>query len=174
MLGAGVVLRAPDGRRQPLAPMRELAAGTDRYGAEVTVTSTGLWQFQVEAWGDPIARWQHDAAIKIPLGQDVERMLGDGAALFERAAAEASASPRPAPGAPAAGRPRPRGTAREALEALAARLRDPSIGRWTAWPPRPRRHHRDPGRLPAARPADLLAAVPGHRAPAARALRLVV
>ena len=32
MLGAGAVLSAPDGSRQPLAPMRELAEGTDRYG----------------------------------------------------------------------------------------------------------------------------------------------
>ena len=123
MLGAGAVLRAPDGRRQVLAPMRELAEGTDRYGGEVTVTSTGLWQFQVEAWGDPIARWQHDAAIKIPLGQDVERMLADGAALFERAASGIRL-PRAAPGAQrTAGQ-----TAREALAVLAPRLRDTSVG----------------------------------------------
>ncbi len=67
MLGAGVVLRGPDGRRRPPAPMRELGTGLDRYGAEVTVTSEGLWHFEVEAWGDPIARWRHDAAIKVPL-----------------------------------------------------------------------------------------------------------
>ena len=123
MLGAGAVLRAPDGRRQVLAPMRELAEGTDRYGGEVTVTSTGLWQFQVEAWGDPIARWQHDAAIKIPLGQDVERMLADGAALFERAASGIRL-PRAAPGAQRTAAQ----TAREALAALAPRLRDTSVG----------------------------------------------
>ena len=123
MLGAGAVLRAPDGRRQVLAPMRELAEGTDRYGGEVTVTSTGLWQFQVEAWGDPIARWQHDAAIKIPLGQDVERMLADGAALFERAASGIRL-PRAAPGAQRTAAQ----TAREALAVLAPRLRDTSVG----------------------------------------------
>ena len=123
MLGAGAVLRAPDGRRQVLAPMRELAEGTDRYGGEVTVTSTGLWQFQVEAWGDPIARWQHDAAIKIPAGQDVERMLADGAALFERAASGIRL-PRAAPGAQRTAAQ----TAREALAALAPRLRDTSVG----------------------------------------------
>src|ERR1019366_5994712 len=64
MLGAGAVLRGPGGERSPLAIMRELAPGTDRYGAEVTVGAEGLWQFQVEAWGDPIAHWRHDAAIK--------------------------------------------------------------------------------------------------------------
>ena len=54
-LGAGVVLRAPDGSQLPLATMRELAPGTDRYGADVTIPAEGRWQFRVEAWGDPIA-----------------------------------------------------------------------------------------------------------------------
>ncbi|MGD0374286.1 MAG: alpha-1,4-glucan--maltose-1-phosphate maltosyltransferase [Streptosporangiaceae bacterium] len=131
MLGAGAVLRAPDGSRQDLAVMRELAEGTDRYGGDVTVTSTGMWQFHVEAWGDPIARWQHDAAIKIPLGQDLELMLADGAALFERAASRIKAPRAARPGragqrpgqvVPGSGR-----AARAALEALAARLRDDRI-----------------------------------------------
>jgi starch synthase (maltosyl-transferring) len=86
MLGAGVLLTDPDGRRQPLARMRELAPGTDRYGAEVAPTSEGLWHFAVQAWGDPVARWQHDAAIKVPIGQDTELMLTEGALLFDRAA----------------------------------------------------------------------------------------
>ena len=86
MLGAGVVLRGPAGQRSPLVYMRELAPGTDRYGAEVTVTAEGLWHFQVEAWGDPIAHWRHDAAIKVPLGLETELMLAEGALLFERAA----------------------------------------------------------------------------------------
>ncbi|MFI5068715.1 MAG: maltotransferase domain-containing protein, partial [Streptosporangiales bacterium] len=86
MLGAGAVLRGPGGERSPLAIMRELAPGTDRYGAEVTVGAEGLWQFQVEAWGDPIAHWRHDAAIKVPRGLETELMLTEGAILFERAA----------------------------------------------------------------------------------------
>ena len=36
--------------------------------------------------GDPIAGWRHDAAIKVPIGQDTEFMLASGALLFERAA----------------------------------------------------------------------------------------
>ena len=88
MLGAGVVLTDPVGQRQPLVPMRELAEGTDRYGAEVAATSEGLWHFTVEAWGDPVARWRHDADIKVPIGQDVELMLTEGALLLERAAAQ--------------------------------------------------------------------------------------
>jgi starch synthase (maltosyl-transferring) len=86
MLGTGVVLRGPDGQRSPLVYLRELEPGTDRYGADVTVTAEGLWFFQVEAWGDPIAHWWHDAAIKVPRGLETELMLAEGALLFERAA----------------------------------------------------------------------------------------
>ena len=88
MLGAGVVLTGPAGQRQPLVPMRELTEGSDRYGAEVAATSEGLWHFTIEAWGDPVARWRHDAAIKVPIGQDTELMLTEGALLLERAAAQ--------------------------------------------------------------------------------------
>jgi len=120
VLGAGVVLRDPAGRPGPLVRMRALAPGTDRYGAEVTVTEEGTWYFQVESWSDPIAAWHHDAAIKVPLGQDVELMLTEGALLFERAAR----SIRQPPGAarPAA--------ARTALNALARKLRDRGVPPW--------------------------------------------
>jgi starch synthase (maltosyl-transferring) len=122
MLGAGAVLRGPDGRRRPLVPMHELAPGTDRHGAEVTVTSEGLWHFEVEAWGDPIARWLHNAAIKVPLGQDVELTLADGAVLFERAATQARVPH-------SAGTPEKRdaAAARAAFESLAALLRDTAV-----------------------------------------------
>jgi len=123
MLGTGVVLRGPDGRRRPLVPMTELAPGTDRYGAEVTVTSEGLWHFEVEAWGDPIARWLHDADIKVPLGQDVELTLAEGALLFERAAAQATRLPR----SPASPDKRDAALARTAFAALAATLRNTAI-----------------------------------------------
>ena len=123
MLGTGVVLRGPDGRRRPLVPMTELAPGTDRYGAEVTVTSEGLWHFEVEAWGDPIARWLHDADIKVPLGQDVELTLAEGALLFERAAAQATRLPR----SPASPDKRDAALARAAFAALAATLRNTAI-----------------------------------------------
>ena len=120
VLGAGVVLRDPAGRLGPLVRMRGLAPGTDRYGADVTVTSEGTWHFHVESWNDPIAHWAHDADIKIPRGQDVELMLAEGALLFERAAR----SIRQPPGAarPAA--------ARTALNALAKKLRDRSLPPW--------------------------------------------
>ena len=120
VLGAGVVLRDPAGRPGPLVRMRLLGPGTDRYGADVTVTSEGTWSYHVESWSDPIAHWEHDAGIKIPVGQDVELMLTEGALLFERAAR----SVRQPPGAarPAA--------ARTSLNALARTLRDRGLPAW--------------------------------------------
>jgi len=119
-LGAAVVLRDPAGRIGPLVRMRELAPGTDRYGADVTVTCEGTWYFHVESWSDPIAAWHHDAAIKIPRGQDVELMLTEGALLFERAA-RAIRQP------PGAARP---AAARAALNGLGKRLRDRGLPPW--------------------------------------------
>src|SRR6266705_90131 len=120
VLNAGVVLRDPDRTASPPAYMRELAPGTDRWGADVTVTSEGAWRFHVEAWGDPIASWHHNAAIKIPAGQDIELMLTEGALLFEKAA-------RRIPQPPGASRP---AAARTALRALVATLRDRGLTPW--------------------------------------------
>ena len=120
IINAAAVLRDPDRKTSPLAYMRELAPGTDRWGADVTVTGEGAWRFHVEAWGDPIASWHHDAAIKIPAGQDVELMLTEGALLFEKAA-------RRIPQPPGASRP---AAARTALRALVATLRDRGLTPW--------------------------------------------
>lgn len=109
MLGAGVVLRAPDGTTRPLVRMSEPVPGTDRLTAEVTPDETGLWHFRVEAWGDPVAHWLHDAKIKVPRGQDVDLMFEEGALLFARAAE----------GVPEARRP--------VLDSLARDLADPAI-----------------------------------------------
>ncbi len=147
-IGVGVVLRDAPGPRGPggngsppdaagsrgeigfvppgpapfprITPMRLLAPGSDRYGADVTVTHEGLWRFHVEAWADPIASWAHDAAIKIRAGQDVELMLAEGALLFERAARKI---PQPA------GASRP-AAARALLSALVARMRDRGLSPW--------------------------------------------
>uniref|UniRef100_UPI003D756819 maltotransferase domain-containing protein n=1 Tax=unclassified Streptomyces TaxID=2593676 RepID=UPI003D756819 len=87
VVAANVVLTAPDGRHGPWTPMRELAPGTDRWGAEVTPDSEGRWTYRVEAWSDPIATWRHHARIKIPAGIDTGVVLEEGADLYERAAA---------------------------------------------------------------------------------------
>ncbi len=121
VIGAGVVLRDPAGGRGPLIPMTELAPGTDRYGADVTVgETTGMWRFHVEAWADPIASWHHDAAIKVPRGQDVELMLSEGALLFDRAAKNIVVKPGSARLA----------AAKRTLKDVAARLRDRGLAPW--------------------------------------------
>ncbi|MEE4540734.1 alpha-1,4-glucan--maltose-1-phosphate maltosyltransferase [Streptomyces sp. V4-01] len=86
-VAANVVLRDPTGRSGPWTPMRELAPGSDRWGARVAPTSEGRWTYTVEAWSDPVATWRHTAGIKIPAGIDTELVLAEGAALYERAAA---------------------------------------------------------------------------------------
>ena len=86
-VAANVVLRDPSGRSGPWTPMRELAPGTDRWGARVTPTAEGRWTYTVEAWSDPVATWRHTAGIKLPAGLDTGLVLAEGAALYERAAA---------------------------------------------------------------------------------------
>ena len=104
-LAAAAVLYQPDGQRQPLVPMAEVAPGTDRHAAEVTADCVGQWRFAVEAWGDPIAHWRHDAGIKVPRGLDVALMMTEGALLFERAARAIRPVTLAADGSPAAGQP---------------------------------------------------------------------
>ena len=120
IIAAAVVLRDPARKASPLIPMRQLTPGTDRWGADVTVTSEGLWRFHVEAWADSIASWHHDAAIKIPAGQDVELMLTEGALLFERAARRI---PQPPGGSRNA-------AARTKLRALVSTIRDRGLTPW--------------------------------------------
>ncbi|WSQ11908.1 alpha-1,4-glucan--maltose-1-phosphate maltosyltransferase [Streptomyces sp. NBC_01231] len=85
-VAANVVLTDPEGRPGPWTPMRELAPGSDRWGATVTAGEPGQWSYTVEAWGDPVATWRHHAQIKIPAGMDIELVLEEGARLYERAA----------------------------------------------------------------------------------------
>ncbi|WP_189366205.1 maltotransferase domain-containing protein, partial [Streptomyces variabilis] len=106
-VAANVVLRDPQGRPGPFTPMRELAPGTDRWGATVTPTGTGLWTYAVEAWGDPVTTWRHHAQIKVPAGIDTELVLEEGARLHERAAEQVPGS-----------------GGREVLRAAVAALRD--------------------------------------------------
>ncbi|SEE96007.1 starch synthase (maltosyl-transferring) [Streptomyces sp. 3213] len=109
-IGANVVLYDPDGRPGPWTPMRELAPGSDRWGAEVTPDATGRWSYVVEAWGDPVATWRRAARIKIPAGIDVGLMLEEGAELHARAATGM-----------------PEGSGRAAVLAAAETLRDDSL-----------------------------------------------
>ncbi|MGW2109284.1 alpha-1,4-glucan--maltose-1-phosphate maltosyltransferase [Streptomyces sp. NPDC001948] len=85
-VAANVVLVDPGGRPGPWTPMRELAPGTDRWGADVTPDAEGRWTYTVEAWSDPVATWRQLAGIKIPAGIDTALVLAEGAELYERAA----------------------------------------------------------------------------------------
>jgi starch synthase (maltosyl-transferring) len=134
-VAAAVVLRDPDGSNLPMEMMRELAPGTDRWGAEVTASRAGEWSFRVEAWADPIADWQHDAGIKVPRGQDIELMMAEGALLFDQAAKSIIRSsrvrlPAPAPGEPVIDKPLPPDVVRAALAEVAELLRDPKMTPW--------------------------------------------
>ncbi|WP_326644135.1 alpha-1,4-glucan--maltose-1-phosphate maltosyltransferase [Streptosporangium sp. NBC_01755] len=145
-VAAGVVFTGPDGVRGPLLPMAELGPGSDRWGVEVTLPTEGGWRFRVEAWGDPLATWLHDAGIKIPRDLDADLMCEEGARLFDRAAravraadcgpaTDTVATGRPVSGRPPAARTARRGKVtqahacghRAALQAVAARLRDTRI-----------------------------------------------
>ncbi|WP_046588870.1 maltotransferase domain-containing protein, partial [Streptomyces mangrovisoli] len=109
-VGANVVLRDPKGRRGPWTPMRELAPGTDRWGADVTPGTQGRWTYTVEAWSDPVATWRHHACIKVPAGLDTGTVLEEGAELYSRAAAKA-----------------PKGRLRTTVQAAADVLRDDTL-----------------------------------------------
>jgi starch synthase (maltosyl-transferring) len=87
-LGAEVVLVAPDGTRRP--PVRMVADGDtpDRYVAWVTPDTEGAWTFEVHAWSDPLATWEHAAGLKIPAGVDVELMFTEGGLLLDEVAAD--------------------------------------------------------------------------------------
>jgi starch synthase (maltosyl-transferring) len=85
-VAANVVLRGPEGRTGPWAPMWELTPGTDRYGVTVSADCEGEWAFRVEAWSDPVATWFQVAAAKIPAGQDIDLVLEEGSDLLDRAA----------------------------------------------------------------------------------------
>ncbi|MFE6488791.1 maltotransferase domain-containing protein, partial [Streptomyces sp. NPDC057757] len=109
-VAANVVLRDPSGRPGPWTPMRELAPGTDRWGAHVTPGEAGHWTYTVEAWRDPLTAWRHAAGIKVPAGIDAGLMLEEGAELYERAASGV-----------------PEAAGREAVLAAADALRDESL-----------------------------------------------
>ncbi|MFL1381107.1 MULTISPECIES: alpha-1,4-glucan--maltose-1-phosphate maltosyltransferase [unclassified Nocardiopsis] len=85
-LAAGVVVYSPKGRRERLVRMGERAPGTDRHEAEISLPAEGKWSFAIEAWSDPFATWHHVAEIKLPLDQDTDLVLEEGARLLSRAA----------------------------------------------------------------------------------------
>jgi starch synthase (maltosyl-transferring) len=90
--GAEVVLIDPRGTRRPPVRMVEDADVPNRYSAWVTPDAEGAWGFEVVAWSDPLATWEHAAGLKIPAGVDVELMFTEGRLLLERVAADLGAT----------------------------------------------------------------------------------
>lgn len=87
-LGAEVVLVGPDGRRRPPVRMRPLPPSdrhhVDRHEAWVVPDREGAWSYEVHAWSDPVATWQHAAGIKIRADIDTELMFAEGVLLLQR------------------------------------------------------------------------------------------
>jgi starch synthase (maltosyl-transferring) len=87
VVGAMLVLVSPTGV-ESRTRMSLIATGTDRWEAQAQVGEQGVWQWRVAGFGDEVATWHHDAALKIDAGVDVELMYEIGARLLDRAAAE--------------------------------------------------------------------------------------
>jgi starch synthase (maltosyl-transferring) len=90
LLAVDLLLTDPHGVQRK-HPMRSLAAGTDRWQADVQVTEPGMWSWSVQAHVDEWATWHHNAEIKVPAGIDAVLMVDEGAALLRRAAADGGA-----------------------------------------------------------------------------------
>lgn len=83
-LAAEVVLIDPSGTRRGPVPMTKRGDAPDYYEAWVTPDRTGAWKFEIQAWSDPIATWQHNAGVKVPAGVDVELMFTEATLLIDR------------------------------------------------------------------------------------------
>ena len=93
-LSAEAVTIDPAGARRAPVRMGRVPDVPDRWEAWVTPDAEGAWSFEIHAWSDPLATWQHDAGIKIPAGVDVELMFTEGRLLLERVLAESSLDAR--------------------------------------------------------------------------------
>ena len=85
-----MVLTGPDGVRRDPVRMTKHGDVPDRYDAWVTPDAPGAWTFEIQAWSDPVATWQHAAGLKIPAGVDVDLMFMEGRILLEQVQATLS------------------------------------------------------------------------------------
>ncbi|HEX8857889.1 MAG TPA: maltotransferase domain-containing protein, partial [Actinomycetes bacterium] len=86
-VAAAVRLSGPGQRQDQRVRMTEVNRGLHRWEAEVTLPTTGMWSFTVEAWTDELATWLRGTRAKLDAGRDVELELEEGARLLEREAA---------------------------------------------------------------------------------------
>ncbi len=83
-LGAEVVLTDPGGGVRAPVRMTRRTDVPDLYEAWFTPDVEGAWSFEIQAWSDPLATWEHDAGLKIPAGVDVELMFTEARLLLNR------------------------------------------------------------------------------------------
>jgi starch synthase (maltosyl-transferring) len=83
-LAAEVVLTDPAGVARPPVRMQPHETEPNRYEAWVTPDSTGRWTFEIHAWSDPVATWEHDAGLKVPAGVDVDLMFAEAEVLCRK------------------------------------------------------------------------------------------
>ncbi|RYP86489.1 alpha-1,4-glucan--maltose-1-phosphate maltosyltransferase [Nocardioides guangzhouensis] len=83
-LGAEVVLIDPRGKRRHPVRMVKHDTVPDLHEAWVTPDTDGAWSFEIQAWSDPLATWEHAAGIKIPADIDTELMFAEGHLLLQR------------------------------------------------------------------------------------------
>ncbi len=81
---AEVVATAPNGKRRPPVRMTVDPMVPGRHEAWIVPDTVGAWSFEVQAWSDPLATWEHDAGLKIPAGVDVELMFTEARLLLQR------------------------------------------------------------------------------------------
>jgi starch synthase (maltosyl-transferring) len=85
---AALVRHRQEGSRRWLET-RMAPVGNDRWGAEVTPDSLGVWQFEIEGWADQFATWLDGLDKKVAAEVDVAVDLLIGADLVAAAAARA-------------------------------------------------------------------------------------
>ena len=84
-LGVHALLFNPVGVEVSRVVMREVWSGTDRYEAHLVPTAEGAWSFAIEAFDDPFQTWEHESAIKIPAGIDLQLCFMTGELLLKKA-----------------------------------------------------------------------------------------
>ena len=83
LIGARVRWRREGKRTWHVAPLTDLATGTDDWSGTFSPSVVGSHEFVVEAWKDRFATWRHDVEIKAAVGDDIELELEEGARILE-------------------------------------------------------------------------------------------
>ncbi len=85
-LAVELVLTSPAGKatRQRMQPGKP---GLDQWITKVQLTEVGTYRYQISAWDDEFASWEHATGVKLEAGVDEELMILEGKNLISRIAA---------------------------------------------------------------------------------------